>query len=338
MKNWGKVFPYRRESELKINDEIYGQFKIEGVLEELILSKPVQRLKGIHQGGASYLVNEKWDVTRYEHSIGVMLLIKKLGGSVEEQIAGLLHDISHTAFSHVVDFVFDNDREDYHEKIYEAVLLNSDVPDILTKHGYLDHQQIFDDSLWTILEQPAPDLCADRVDYTLRDMYHYGHITKQEVNFFLSNISIENGRMYTTSVPVAEWFVETYYKEVIDFFMDPLNIFGYDRLATVLKIALHKNIITKEHLLGTDDEVMKLLRKSNDIELKQWLSQLHSSVDVKKDTATYDIHHKGKVRLIDPLVLQNNEIVRASHVSDQVFKMGEEARKRAEEGVLVKIM
>ena len=37
-----------------------------------------------------------------------MLLIKKLGGSVEEQIAGLLHDVSHTAFSHVIDYVFDN--------------------------------------------------------------------------------------------------------------------------------------------------------------------------------------------------------------------------------------
>lgn len=94
---------------------IYGVYKIEQVLEDLINSKPVQRLRGGHQGGASYLVNPKWNVTRYEHSVGVMLLIRKLGGSLEEQIAGLLHDVSHTAFSHVVDFALDQKAENYHE-------------------------------------------------------------------------------------------------------------------------------------------------------------------------------------------------------------------------------
>ncbi len=105
-----------------IYDDIYGEFEVEKVLEELIFSDPVQRLKGIHQGGASYLVNQKWNETRLDHSIGVMLLIRKLGGSLEEQIAGLLHDVSHTAFSHVIDFVFENKEEDYHEKYIKMLL------------------------------------------------------------------------------------------------------------------------------------------------------------------------------------------------------------------------
>jgi HD superfamily phosphohydrolase len=91
---------------LVIYDEHYGEYEIEDVLIELLHTKPVQRLKKVHQAGAAYLVNNEWNTTRYEHSIGTMLLVKKLGGTVEEQIASLLHDISHTAFSHVVDFVF----------------------------------------------------------------------------------------------------------------------------------------------------------------------------------------------------------------------------------------
>ena len=67
---------------MRITDILYDEWQIDGVLEELIMSKPVQRLKGVHQGGASYLINEKWNVTRYEHSVGVMLLIRKLGGSL----------------------------------------------------------------------------------------------------------------------------------------------------------------------------------------------------------------------------------------------------------------
>ncbi|ETT86803.1 hypothetical protein MKZ08_09385 [Viridibacillus sp. FSL R5-0477] len=37
-----------------LSDDIYGEFEVDKVLEELILSKPVQRLKGVHHG-AVYL-------------------------------------------------------------------------------------------------------------------------------------------------------------------------------------------------------------------------------------------------------------------------------------------
>ncbi len=98
-----------------ITDALYGSFEIDGVLEELILSERVQRLKGIHQAGASFLVNSKWNISRFEHSIGVMLLIKKFGGSVEEQIAALLHDVSHTVFSHEHVEVCENQESfDFH--------------------------------------------------------------------------------------------------------------------------------------------------------------------------------------------------------------------------------
>ncbi|GIP34651.1 hypothetical protein J2TS4_38610 [Paenibacillus sp. J2TS4] len=235
-----------------VTDTIYGEYSIDGLLEELITSNPVQRLKGVYQGGASYLVNEKWSVTRYEHSIGVMLLIKKFGGSLEEQIAGLLHDVSHTAFSHVIDFVLENNDEDYHEKIYRSMITDSEIPSILRRYGYDYKKILLNDSKWKLLEQPAPELCADRVDYTLRDMYHYGSITLEEVINFIDNIIIIDGTMYLKNIETAEWFVKTYYKEVIDFFMNPLNVYGYDFLAKTLKLALDKNIINLNTLRGTD--------------------------------------------------------------------------------------
>lgn len=323
---------------MNIIDELYGEFMIEGLLKELILSSPVQRLKGVYQGGASYLVNEKWDVTRYEHSIGVMLLIKKLGGSLEEQVAGLLHDVSHTAFSHVIDFVFENKEENYHEKIFASTIAESGIPQILSNYGY-DYQSIlFDDSKWSILEQPAPALCADRVDYTIRDMYRYGYITKEEVRYFLENLIIWDGKMCLKTVAVAEWFVETYYKEVIDFFMDPLNIYSYDRLAKVIKIALDKNLITLSSLLATDNEVLLLLQSLDDQEIANLLKQLHPNVKVKEDRNEYDLHLKNKVRLIDPPVLWNNKLMRASELSGEVRRMREAAILKFERGTYVKIL
>ncbi|AJH21342.1 HD domain protein [Bacillus mycoides] len=243
-----------------ISDVIYGEFKVDKVLEELILSKPVQRLKGVHQAGASYLMNEKWNVTRFDHSVGAMLLIKKLGGSVEEQIAGLLHDVSHTAFSHVIDYVFDNENESYHEEIFSSVVKNSEIPAILSKHGYNYEDILLDDSKWTLLEKSAPELCADRVDYTLRDMFTYGYISLEEVHSFLEDLIEVDGKMVLQNIEIAEWFTKTYYKEVIDFFMKPMNIYGNDMLAKTLKLALHKKIIHPDDFLLEDHELITKLR------------------------------------------------------------------------------
>lgn len=118
-----------------IKDKLYGTFEIYGVLEEVINTDAIQRLKKIYQGGPSVLMNKNWDVTRYEHSVGTMLLIRILGGSVEEQIAGLIHDISHTAFSHVVDLVMGNNDEDYHELVFDKVVSESNLEEVLSRNG-----------------------------------------------------------------------------------------------------------------------------------------------------------------------------------------------------------
>ncbi|MEC2865287.1 hypothetical protein BK767_09520 [Bacillus thuringiensis serovar kyushuensis] len=321
-----------------ISDVLYGKFEVDAVLEELFLSKPMQRLKGIHQAGASYLMNEKWNVTRFEHSVGVMLLVKKLGGSVEEQIAGLLHDISHTAFSHVIDYVFDNEDESYHEEIFSSVVKNSEIPAILAKHGYNYEDILLDDSKWTLLERSAPELCADRVDYTLRDMYTYGYISLEEVHSFLEDVIEVEGKMVLQNIEIAEWFTETYYKEVIDFFMEPMNIYGNDMLAKTLKVALHKRIIHADDFLLEDEELISKLQQCNDPEVEALLSKVHQNVKVKEDRNDYDLHQKNKVRLIDPLLLREGKIVQSSVVSEKIRQMSDIAYEKAVRGMYVKLI
>ena len=323
---------------MEISDVIYGQHHIDGVLEELIKSAPVQRLKGIYQGGASFLVNRKWNVTRYEHSIGVMLLIKKLGGTIEEQIAGLLHDVSHTAFSHVVDVVFENQAEDYHENIFQQVIVHSEIPDILQKHGYHTEELLSDDSRWTLLEQPAPELCADRTDYTLRDMYRYGHINLHEAQTFLDHLIVRNGRMFPDSIEAAEWFVSVYYKEVIDFFLNPVNVYGYEYLARALKAALRHDVISAEDLLKTDQEVLNILRASKNEEVLSLLTSIHPGIQVIEDDIQYDFHQKKKMRLIDPSIFLDGEWIKSSDASEKVRKMGEAAYQKAKKGVYIKVL
>ena len=121
-----------------ISDRVYGKVKIESpVLLELIKSKSLQRLKGISQFGIPdefyYLKN----FSRYEHSIGVMILLKQLGASEKEQIAGLLHDVSHTAFSHVIDWVVGEGlTEDFQDNQHKNFIKSSPLTKILKKYNY----------------------------------------------------------------------------------------------------------------------------------------------------------------------------------------------------------
>jgi uncharacterized protein len=319
-----------------VKDAIYGEYEVEAVLQDLIQSKPVQRLKGIHQGGASYLVNSKWNVTRYEHSVGVMLLIRRLDGSIEEQIAGLLHDVSHTAFSHVIDFVLEKESEDFHEEIFEEILLQSEVPQILKKHGY-SIDMIFKGD-FPLLEQPLPLLCADRIDYTLRDLYRYNYITKDEVEAFLPSLHVNDDVICIKGKQHAEWFVQTYYKEVQDFFMDPLNVYGYDKLIKLLQQALGVKVITKDDFLLTDEEVLEKIRQSGEYELNRRYEEIIKPVNLQENEKEYEIHLKGKPRLIDPTVIDSNGIAAASEISSAVKEMNERAKERALKGSYIKVI
>lgn len=321
-----------------INDSIYGNFTVEPVLEKLINTPTVQRLKNIHQGGASFLVNPKWNVTRYEHSIGTMLFIRLMGGSIEEQIAGLLHDISHTAFSHVVDFALDNSNEDYHEVIYSKVVEDSEIPSILKDYGY-DYKNILEDETkWTILEQSAPSLCADRIDYTLRDMYHYGFIDTYEIQSFLGALNVIDGEIMITSIAQAEWFVDVYYKEVIEFFMHPLNIYAYDRLSKALRLALTHKLISFNDLLLNDFDVLTLLKTCKNKDIIDLIDSLNFDVKVVSDENSFSIHQVNKLRLIDPKIYINNSIYSSSHKSNLIVEMNTNALSKSLKGTHVKIL
>ena len=152
------------------NDPVYGKNKItEPVLLDLMATQAMQRTRGVLQHGVSALVGVTVPTSRFDHSMGVMLLVRRLGAVLEEQIAALLHDVSHTAFSHVIDYVFDgHNTQGYHEERKLEYVAGTDIPLMLANHGY-NWLDFMDEENFSLLEQDLPNLCADRLDYFLRD-------------------------------------------------------------------------------------------------------------------------------------------------------------------------
>lgn len=90
--------------------------------------------------------------------------------------------------------------------------------------------------------------------------------------------------------------------EVIDFFMHPLNIYGYDQLTKILKVALANNNIKFSDFLREDRELIFKISKSKNGEIQELWHKLQSSLKVIEDEEDFDIHLKNKVRLIDPSI------------------------------------
>ncbi|GIP34650.1 hypothetical protein J2TS4_38600 [Paenibacillus sp. J2TS4] len=81
-----------------------------------------------------------------------------------------------------------------------------------------------------------------------------------------------------------------------------------------------------------------MLRLSEDQEVKTLLNQIHRGVNVKEAKSEYDLHRRNKVRLIDPSVLYENKLISASKLSEDVKRMNEKAKEKAENGMYVKII
>lgn len=96
-----------------LRDPVHGDIQIDNLESCLILSRPMQRLKGIKQLGLVETVYHGACHSRFEHSLGCMYMAGRmaehLGLPLEDvrkvRLAGLLHDLGHSALSHAVEGV-----------------------------------------------------------------------------------------------------------------------------------------------------------------------------------------------------------------------------------------
>lgn len=316
---------------MKIIDVVYGEEEInELVLVELIKSNEIQRLKGVSQFGLPSRYYHVKGFSRYEHSIGVLILLRRLGASLEEQIAGLLHDVSHSAFSHVVDWVIgDPTKEDYQDNMLKEFIEKSNLPNILKSHGF-DSETISDNHSFSLLEQPAPNLCADRIDYTLREYVHLN--SKEKILIILSELDVLDEKIVFNSEEPARLFSEIYTNCQNNHWGGYQARVRYYILSKVLKKAIREKIISIEDLWKTDEEVISILNKSGKQYVSEAFSLLENELNIEKADSEEGIEIPKKFRYINPAVVLNGKIVPLSdlNVSYKVFleKQKEESKKQ----------
>jgi len=320
------------------NKKVYGSVDFEPIIKDLLNSKSLQRLKLIQQHGPDAWIWEHANITRFEHSLGVFLLLKRLNAPLKEQIAGLIHDASHTAFSHVTDFAFDKIHSaDFHEHELDFFLKSSDIPLILDKFNF-NVKDLYDHKQFPLLEKNIPDLCADRIDYFFRDSYKYGLISMEDIEFMLNSLIVHNNDIVFNNEQAAFLFGKKYLKAAKKIFGSKLSIYYYTVLGKALNIAIEKEFLSKEDLFTTDDEVKEKLIKSNDPEIIKRINLISDKTRLEKaDKDNHDYNLRVKTRVVDPKILVDGSLKRLSEVNPEFKNLLEESKINQKNGYYVNV-
>lgn len=289
---------------MQYRDAVYGPVDIDEPLIEALMHAPaVERLHSVLQHGVTGLIGITSPITRFDHSVGTMLLVRRMGGSLKEQVAALLHDVSHTAFSHVIDYVFDgHDSQSYHDEMKEQYLRQTELPVLLATYGF-NWRDFIDEARYPLLEQPAPRLCADRLDYFLRDCLDLGLAKPTEVQDALQHLVVRNGRIMTDDVETASWLAYTYLAADKASWANLREVGLYELTARAIRRALHIGLIEMSDFWRTDEELWNVLQESDDATIQRELALVNTKTVFAIDEQQPSFLVSTKLRSIDPEIV-----------------------------------
>ena len=336
-----QTLDFIREDQVVVDDVIYGRHVVsEPVLVELLRSPTVARLAGIHQHGISGLLGLTPKMTRLEHCIGAFLLVRMVGAAVDEQVAALLHDVSHTTMSHVVDFALSEPGQSFHEVHKERFINTTELPAILTKHGFGDLKPL-QEELYPLVEMPAPHLCADRLDYSLRDIFGLGHARLDETQRIVASLkalpdpSSPHRLLVLQDQELALLLARGYMACDRDVWGNPAHGDLYTRTAELMASLIKGGGVQEEELWTLSDEAFwARMRQETDDEGRRAMDRLES--EGLPDEKGLPLPRSAKIRTIDPDVCVSPGVARPlsaivpsyAAVRDQYILMRKELYER----------
>lgn len=271
-----------------IRDVLYGDINIDDeLIESLIRTKEMQRLRGIKQLGLTYLIFPGAEHSRYTHSIGVYYLATQIVEVLERKsgmrfdeyekkglfVACLLHDLGHGPYSHASEYFFAYD----HEQMTVDIIESDD-----TQINNILKDQVFYQDVTMFIKKVHPNkllnsiisssIDADRMDYLVRDSYYCGvSYGKFDLQRLLKIIDVEDDKIV---------FLEKGIHTIEDFLLSRYHMFnqvylndkssGYEILVSeILKriSELHEG----DYKFKTDLAILLNFYDTDEIEVKDFV-------------------------------------------------------------------
>jgi HD superfamily phosphohydrolase len=329
----------------RIETTIFGDVVIDDPVVADLLDAPVmERLRHIDQSGTPrYFTEHIPSFTRYDHSVGVYALLKKVQRPLNEQLAGLLHDASHTVFSHTGDWAVNRgeDKDSYQDDIHGWYLKQMKVDEILEPYHIQLKEVHHKNNNQVALEQNLPDMCADRIEYNLHTGLIFGMITKAEVAKIADDLRFENNKWFFTDPSLAKKFAQLsiYFTQYFwgSSYNQSINYWSGE----LMKRAFEIGLVTKDDFhFGKDEDILSRLRSSDDPIIKDYLNKCanyQGNYEVV-DRAPYHMETKPKFRGIDPLVRVKGKLVRLSSIDPDYKHQYERVQSLVNKGIKIRFM
>lgn len=197
----------------EITDPVHRYIRFSQVEKEVIDSPAFQRLRRIRQLAGAHLVYPSAQHSRFEHSLGAMHIAGLAGESLlvkgyidhaeavqDLRLGALLHDIGHGPFSHLFEEVLEYRRGTTHEEMGKKIITESEIADILDKHGHSADQICrlsFGQSKVNFMNEIiSGGLSADIMDYLPRDgLFTGAEYAKVDYHRLLSSLEVSKNRL-----------------------------------------------------------------------------------------------------------------------------------------------
>lgn len=288
----------------------------------------MQRLKGIGLlCGTDWtsLYKNRFYYSRYDHSLGVALIVWHFTKDKKQTLAGLFHDLSTPLFSHVADFRKGDalTQSATEEPNKEIIMQDSELCRLLAQDG-LTPEQVCDYHLYPVADNEIPQLSADRLEYMFPSgMALEGSWTMEEIQKVYSDLSVlknEEGidELGFRSVECAELYTYRFCMtgHVLQLNENKLTL---SLLAKITSLAIEEGLLREEDCMKlSEKEAMENFEKNGSENLKKYYRTFRNMTQIEHleenpGEGYFSVNLKVKQRYINPLVLCSDGITRRAY-------------------------
>lgn len=247
------------------NNMIYHE-DIPEYVQDIIQTSLFQRLKDVGMNcGNEYTQFEPFchcrGVSRYQHSIGVALIVYHFTQDKHQVIAALLHDIASPVFAHVIDFMHhDYLQQVATENLTEQMIKNNHELQKIFLRYHIDENKVINYHDYPIADNDTPQLSADRLEYTLSNALYYGLLKQDEIKNIYHHLHVNETKdeIVFDNLEVARLFTQTML-QCSQYYVCDANRYCMEYLARLMRYAIENGICTYQDLYTTETQVIQKL-------------------------------------------------------------------------------
>ena len=349
--DWQTILNEHPQTEKSFNIEEYYKIlcpEFPNFLKKYIELPIMQRLSGIGLlCGTDWtsLYKNRFFYSRLDHSVGVALIIWNFTKDKTQTIAGLLHDVSTTVFSHVSDFRKGDalTQTSTEEPTTKMILSDSALCKLMESDG-IEPKNVVDYHIYPIADNEIPSLSADRLEYmypsglALDGSWTFEEIAKTYNNLTILKNEENKDELGFKTIEMAELYCKKFCMigHILQLNENKLCL---QLLSQIMSKAVELNVLQEEDFMTLSES--KIIEK-----IESFISKKTFSLEEQKFATMYNtfrkmtkVEHtsqklpedeyfcvslKVKQRYINPLVkvgTNSQQAKRLSEVSDFANKL-----------------